>query len=82
MIENYQSPPTFLGRNGSYDMAGIEITEFPKTEMIRLEPITKKNRTGRAWLEIPKDKVEDLLYELGRAAGLTVDIWKSGDNDK
>jgi hypothetical protein len=75
MIENYPSPPTFLGRNGDYDMAGIEITVFQKTDMIRLRPITKKNKTGRSWLEIPKDKVEDVIYALAEEAGLGIDLW-------
>ena len=69
MIENYASPPTFLGRNGAYDMAGIEITHFPTTNMIRLEPITKKQRTGRSWLEIPEDKIKSLISELKKAIG-------------
>ncbi len=54
---------TFLGRNGGFHQSGLEITNIDTATYpsILLEPITSKNKTGRCFMEIPKENIQELI---------------------
>ena len=51
-----------LGRNGVMAMTGIAIDSLMSS--ILLQPITSKNQIGRAFLEIPKLSLHELIGKL------------------
>ena len=63
---------TFLGRNGTFNMAGIEVWAGP--DSIHLEPITSKGKIGRAWLEVPKEDVVKVIQVMADQVGLKIKI--------
>jgi len=72
--EKFADRMTFLGRNGVYKQSGINVSMVignpihPKRVM--LSPITSKGEVGRAWLEIPKEKIPELIKALQEIGGL------------
>jgi hypothetical protein len=55
----------FLGRNGTFRCAGIEVQECSASaRTILLCPITSKGIEGRCWIEMPKDDIPALIDAL------------------
>jgi hypothetical protein len=52
----------FLGRNGVFKQSGIEI--FDLGDVIEIAPITSKNETGRCWISIPANQIDEFIQLL------------------
>lgn len=65
----------FLGRNGHFKQTGIEVYLFE--HYAEISPITSKNETGRAWLQIPIEEIPALIEHLQEI----VEHIKGGDNN-
>jgi len=61
----------FLGRNGFFAMAGMEI--WRNGEKVVIEPVTSKDSVGRCKMEIPTEDVEKVIDSLRKASGYRVD---------
>lgn len=59
----------FLGRNGKFKMKGLDIEGFDFDEgksypYIELMPITSKGLLASSFLQIPKNKIQEVIDEL------------------
>ena len=57
----------FLGRNGAFKMKGLNVSTFVHSKMVQLSPETSLGTTGRAWLNVPEEKLDDLIAALQEA---------------
>jgi hypothetical protein len=57
-----QKEMVYLGRNGSGIMAGISI--FGVSNRVSIHPINSKGNLARCFIEIPKDRVPDIIKAL------------------
>jgi hypothetical protein len=55
---------SFLGRNGSGNCIGIEITHGVEDLHTMIEPVTSKGETGRCRIEVTANKRLELALEL------------------
>jgi hypothetical protein len=58
---------SFLGRNGTFKAAGIEIRYYPSLHTVDLYPVTTKNQVARARIELPAE-------DLARAIKILIDV--------
>jgi len=63
----YADEKRFLGRNGMFTCAGIDLCRLGNT--LTLTPITSKNNIGRAFIEVPTSQIDDLLIALRALKG-------------
>jgi hypothetical protein len=61
-VVKYNENSYFLGRNGEFQMSGMELMEVNNN--IVLHPITSKGLIGRATLTIPKEHVQEVIEAL------------------
>jgi len=52
------------GRNGLVKMAGIEVSSASHRDYITLFPVSTRGVSDSAWLEIPKEHLQELIDEL------------------
>ena len=63
----FAEPTHFQGRNGYFKCTGIEILTYKETNDITLWPITSKGKAGNCCIEIPKNKISELITQLREA---------------
>jgi len=59
----FKRTSTFLGRNGEFKSTGLRIN-LTFDNGIFIEPITSKDKTGRAYLAIPIESIPELIEAL------------------
>jgi len=56
----FKHPTSFVGRNGTFTCTGFEITRTMENTVM-IEPVTSKDKTGRALLEIPRENLKEFI---------------------
>lgn len=64
----HQKDMVYLGRNGSGMMAGISL--FGISNRVEIYPINSKGNRARCFMEIPKDKIPEVIKALQEALAL------------
>ena len=64
----FERATQFLGRNGTFKCTGMVVGV--QNDIIFLEPITSKGKTGRGCLEVPVEHADSLIAALRETAGL------------
>ena len=56
----------FLGRNGTYKAKGLDVSMFGNSDYAHVDliPITSKGMLASCTIEIPKNKIQELINEL------------------
>jgi hypothetical protein len=66
----FQTPRSFLGRNGRFRATGIEVTGLREHGEITIEPITSRGRIGRCCIEVPiGTESRELINAINAACG-------------
>lgn len=61
-IENFDRGSYSLGKNGYMITTGVEI--FESTDVIEVSPINSKGKVGICYIQIPKNKIQELIDAL------------------
>lgn len=57
---SYDKDVIFLGRNGEFRCAGLEVKQYGGI-VVQFEPVTSKGEVGRCVIEMPVDKLDELI---------------------
>lgn len=54
----------FLGRNGFCQISGVRIVSYK--DIVTIIPVTSKKHEGASYINIPKNKIQEIIDELER----------------
>jgi hypothetical protein len=68
-----KAPAKSLGRNGTLDSVGVQLTYFPDHGHVSVEPVTTKHEIGRAKIAIHDWSLAEIIRTFAQFAALKLD---------
>jgi hypothetical protein len=62
----------FLGRNGCFNSVGLHVVDHPTRECVGIFPVTSRGKLASCEIEIPVEKVPEVVESLLRMMRQTV----------